>query len=71
MKLEIRGFIVIEFIPQFPEALETFKKALQEGKLQIDDKSEHVVETGFDGIPKTWMQLFEGANTGKLITKLQ
>ena len=70
MRLQIRGFIVTDFIPRAGEALGTFRKALQEGKLKIGDENEHVVDTKFEDVPKTWMKLFEGGNTGKLITKL-
>ncbi|KAK5127071.1 hypothetical protein LTR85_008430 [Meristemomyces frigidus] len=70
MRIEARGFIVLDFIPKFPEALEVFKKALSEGKLKIEE-GEHIVKGGFEDVPKTWMQLFSGSNTGKLITALE
>jgi NADPH-dependent curcumin reductase CurA len=28
------------------------------------------VPTAFEDIPKTWLKLFEGANTGKLLTQI-
>jgi NADPH-dependent curcumin reductase CurA len=55
---------------KFPEAREIFRKALQDGKLKIDE-GEHIVEGGFEDVPKTWMQLFDGGNTGKLVTAIQ
>ncbi|KAK4545713.1 hypothetical protein LTR36_002667 [Oleoguttula mirabilis] len=70
MRVECRGFIVIDFMSRFQEAIGVFKKALGEGKLKIGE-SEHIVKGGFEDVPKTWMQLFEGSNTGKLITALQ
>ena len=70
MRLEIRGFIVIDYLHKAGETMEIFKKALGEGKIKVDDKSEHVVEAKFEDVPQTWMKLFEGANQGKLITKL-
>jgi len=70
MRIEVRGFIVIDYLHKAAETMEIFKKALSEGKLKVDDKSEHIVESKFEDIPKTWMKLFEGANQGKLITKL-
>ena len=44
--------------------------AYKEGKIRVDDANETVVETSFEDVPKTWMGLFEGSNTGKLVTKL-
>ncbi|QIW97540.1 hypothetical protein AMS68_003058 [Peltaster fructicola] len=71
MRLEIRGFIVFDYLQHAKETLDIFRKALQEGKLKIDDASEHIVKTRFEEVPNTWMHLFEGGNTGKLITALQ
>jgi NADPH-dependent curcumin reductase CurA len=48
----------------------TLLEALKEGKIKIDDKSEQVIDTKFEDIPKTWLKLFEGGNQGKLVTKL-
>lgn len=69
MRLRIEGFIVLDYAEKFPETRETLRRAVEEGKLDISD-SEQVVETEFDDIPKTWLKLFEGGNTGKLITKM-
>lgn len=70
MRLLIKGFIVLDFSPdQHAEATAVLRKGLEEGKLDITG-GEHVVESTFDDVPKTWMKLFEGANTGKLVTKL-
>ncbi|CAJ2512939.1 Uu.00g010580.m01.CDS01 [Anthostomella pinea] len=70
MRIQVRGFIVLDFMDKVPEAREVFTKALQEGKLKVEG-SEHIVECGFEDVPKTWMHLFDGTNQGKLITKLQ
>jgi len=71
MRLQIKGFIVIDF---FHKAVETVGKlvgALQEGKIKIGSENETVVDTKFEEIPATWLRLFEGGNQGKLVTKLQ
>lgn len=70
MRLSIRGFIVTDFLPKAKETVQLFVRALQEGKLKISDENEHVVPTKFDQVPQTWWKLFEGGNTGKLVTKL-
>jgi NADPH-dependent curcumin reductase CurA len=69
MRLQIKGFIVLDYMKQFPEAIELFRKALGEGKLKVEN-SEHVVRTKFEDVPKTWLKLFSGENTGKLVTAL-
>jgi len=71
MRIEIKGFIVMDYANKWAEGLELFKKAVSEGKLEIGDEGEHIVEASFEEIPKTWMGLFEGANQGKLLTKLK
>ncbi|KAK3068953.1 quinone oxidoreductase [Teratosphaeriaceae sp. CCFEE 6253] len=69
MRIQIKGFIVIDYLKDAPKALEIFKKMLKDGKLEIEG-GEHVVDTKFEDIPKTWMMLFDGSNQGKLITAL-
>jgi len=70
MRIKLEGFIVMDFISKWAEGIELFKKGVSEGKLQIGDENQHIVETDFADIPKTWMLLFEGANQGKLLTKV-
>lgn len=70
MRLNCKGFIVLDYMNEFPQAREVFRKALADGKLKIDE-AEHIVKASFEDIPKTWMALFEGANQGKLVTALQ
>ncbi|KAK4560699.1 quinone oxidoreductase [Recurvomyces mirabilis] len=69
MRLQIRGFIVIDYLHRANEAREAFQKMLKEGKLQIEG-GEHVVKGDFEEIPKTWLKLFEGGNQGKLVTEV-
>jgi len=53
-----------------PETVKTLVQAVKEGKIKVGEENETVVETKFEEVPKTWMRLFEGANTGKLVTKV-
>ena len=71
-RIEIKGFIVTDFVRQDggQEALGEFVKAYKDGKIVIGPENETVVETKFEDIPQTWMRLFEGASTGKLVTKV-
>lgn len=70
MRLDCKGFIVLDYMDKFPEAREAFTKALGDGKLKIEE-GEQIVQAGFDEVPKTWLQLFSGGNTGKLVTAIQ
>lgn len=70
MRLDCKGFIVLDYMDKYPAAREIFTKALEDGKLKID-KGEQVVKVGFEDVPKTWMTLFSGGNTGKLVTAIQ
>lgn len=70
MRLQIRGFIVLDHLPKAGQTIGTFIQGMKDGKLKIDKDSETVVDTKFEDIPKTWMMLFAGGNTGKLVTKL-
>jgi len=70
MRIQIRGMIVLDYVHKMQEVMGIFQQAIEEGKLKIGEESEHVVESSFEDVPKVWMTLFEGANTGKLITKV-
>ncbi|KAL1626760.1 quinone oxidoreductase [Neofusicoccum ribis] len=70
MRLTIRGFILLDYVAEIPNAIGELVQATQEGKITLGDENETVVETDIKGVPSTWMKLFEGWNKGKLITKL-
>lgn len=71
-RIEIKGFIAMDFLAQGkgPEAVKEMVSAVKEGKIKVGEENETVIDTKFEDVPKTWMLLFEGANTGKLVTKL-
>ncbi|KIV87173.1 hypothetical protein PV11_02738 [Exophiala sideris] len=71
MRLQLRGFIIIDYLSKAGEVLKLFREAIQEGKLKIGDGNETVVSTKFEDVPKTWLKLFSGDNTGKLVTKVE
>lgn len=71
MRLKLTGFIVTDFMKDFPQAMGALKQALTEGKIKISNEAETVVPTTFEDIPKTWLKLFDGSNQGKLITALE
>jgi NADPH-dependent curcumin reductase CurA len=62
----MQGFIVSNYEEQFPKGIQQLAQWLNEGKL---DHTETVVE-GFDNIPQAFLDLFEGANKGKMVVKV-
>ena len=70
MRLQIKGFIVIDYLKTAGEVIQKFVGALKEGKIKVGAENETVVDTKFEEIPGTWLKLFEGGNQGKLVTKL-
>lgn len=72
MRLEIRGFIVLDFMREGKDAaaIKELIDAIKAGKITVGDQNETVLSVGFEGIPETWTKLFDGGNTGKLITKV-
>ncbi|KJZ71217.1 hypothetical protein HIM_09360 [Hirsutella minnesotensis 3608] len=69
-RLELKGFVVLDYLADAAKVAGIYTKAVQEGKIEIGDKSETVVPAKFEDIPKVWKSLYEGHNQGKLITKL-
>lgn len=73
MRLQIRGFIVMDFMAKGGDPAEIVGKlvaAVKEGKVKLGDEVETVVDTPFEEVPGTWLKLFEGGNQGKLVTKI-
>jgi len=62
----MEGFIVLDYLPRFPEAAEKLLGWVAEGKLS----SRVDVQQGFENVPKTFLRLFSGANLGKQLVKL-
>ncbi|KAJ0426607.1 hypothetical protein BJY00DRAFT_272535 [Aspergillus carlsbadensis] len=69
-RLHIHGFIVLDYLHKFSDVVGELVGAWKEGKIILDDSMQTVVDTKFEDVPQTWMKLFEGGNTGKLITKI-
>lgn len=65
-RARMEGFIVLDYAARFPEAVAEMRTWMDGGQLQ---QSTTVVE-GFEQLPSALIQLFEGANTGKLMVKV-
>ncbi|HEX7365760.1 MAG TPA: NADP-dependent oxidoreductase [Pelobium sp.] len=62
----MQGFIVGNFAPKFPKAIQQLAQWLKAGKLH---HKETIVE-GFDNIPQAFIDLFDGKNQGKMVVKI-
>lgn len=70
-RLILKGYTVMDFVPRFPEADKALRDAIAKSKLVVEGAETLVDLRGkFQDVPRVWKGLFEGANTGKLITKL-
>ncbi|KAF0178774.1 MAG: alcohol dehydrogenase [Alphaproteobacteria bacterium] len=64
--LKIQGFIVSNYWSQRAQFLTDMTQWIAEGKI----KWEETVENGIENAPKAFLNLFSGANTGKMLVKL-
>ncbi|KAI8271022.1 hypothetical protein K4K58_004023 [Colletotrichum sp. SAR11_239] len=71
MRLQITGFINLDWVEHLPEVRAILLDEWKKGTIVITNESEMVVEASFEEIPRTWMMLYSGGNTGKLVTKLK
>lgn len=71
MRLQLKGFIVVDFASTFSETQKLLREAVSDGKIKVGDENETIVPTNFESIPGTWLRLFSGNTRGKLLTKLE
>jgi len=62
----MEGFIVTDYIQDFPTGVKDLFQWVQEGKLKYKTD----LQEGFENIPTTFLRLFSGANNGKQLLKL-
>lgn len=62
----MQGFIVTNYADKFPEAITQLSEWLANNKLTYTETVVH----GFENIPRAFIDLFEGKNTGKMIVKI-
>ncbi len=65
-RARMEGFIILDYAPRFPEAIEALGRWQREGRLvQKED-----VAVGLENAPRTLMRLFTGENFGKQLLKI-
>lgn len=65
-RARMEGFVVIDYMGRYPEAMREMAGWIAEGRLQA---REDVVE-GFERFPEALAKLFKGENVGKLVLKV-
>jgi NADPH-dependent curcumin reductase CurA len=72
MRLLIRGFVVTDSVltGRWTKIVDSLIQGYQDGKIKATEEGLSIVPAKFEDIPETWMRLFEGRNSGKLLTQL-
>ena len=65
-RARMEGFIVLDYLSRFVEAIEALSGWIAEGKLAYEED----IQIGLENAPKTLLRLFEGKNLGKQLLKL-
>ncbi len=65
-RVQIRGFIVSDFMDRAPEFYKDMGAMLSQGTLQRQE----TVREGLDAMPDAFLGLFSGGNTGKMLVKV-
>ena len=63
---KLQGFIVSDYLPQWPEGVKQLMEWYSQGQLQ----TEETITEGFDQITAAFLGLFKGENTGKASVKV-
>ena len=67
MRIKMQGFIVLDYVKEFPQAQRELVQWLEEGKLQ---RKETIVKGGLKAAEQALVDLYKGANTGKMIVEI-
>jgi NADPH-dependent curcumin reductase CurA len=65
-RARMEGFIIIDYVPRFPEAAKELGQWVREGKIVHQED----VQEGIENAPETFLRLFRGQNLGKQLLKL-
>ncbi|GIX31271.1 MAG: NADP-dependent oxidoreductase [Porticoccaceae bacterium] len=65
--LTVRGYLVSDFFPRWPEGIAQMSRWLDEGRIRFREE----IHRGFENTLEVFLELFDGANTGKLIMDIR
>ena len=66
MRARMEGFIVLDYVSKFPEAVEELKGWVKEGKIVYKED----IQEGLENAPATLVRLYTGQNVGKQLLKV-
>ncbi len=66
MRGTMEGFIVLDYIPEYPTARARMRQWIREGRIKFKEDIQH----GLENAPRTLMRLFQGENFGKQMLKI-
>ena len=66
-RLKIQGFIILDYMDRYPEAIEAITQWMGEGKIKVQQD----VVDGLENAVETVKKLYTGANTGKLMIRVK
>ena len=61
--LTVQGFLVSDYLEQWPEGIAQLSQWLDEGRIQFREE----IDKGFENTLQSYLKLFDGSNKGKLI----
>ncbi|KAH7029292.1 zinc-binding dehydrogenase [Microdochium trichocladiopsis] len=67
-RIHMEGFIVFDYLSEYPQARKELTSWLREGKIQ---RKETIVPGGINEVEKAFVKLFDGSNTGKLLLEVK
>ena len=62
----MEGFIVLDYMDKFPEAISDLMQWVQEGKIIYQED----IQEGIENAPDTLLRLYTGKNKGKQLLKV-
>jgi len=66
MRAKMEGFIVLDYAPKFPKAIEEISGWVREGKITYKED----IQEGLENAPSTLVRLYTGENVGKQLLKI-
>jgi NADPH-dependent curcumin reductase CurA len=67
-RLTLKGFFLFDHMDKIPDGMEQLIKAAAEGRINVD--IENIVSAKIEDMPRAWIDVYNGGNKGKSITKL-
>ena len=66
-RLRVEGFIVLDYLDRYPEAIGALGRWMADGKIKVRTE----IVDGLENALQTVKKLYTGANTGKLMIRVQ